>query len=134
MRIVGCFLEYDGRFVILRRHSHKPNGDTWGLPAGKVEPDEKDEVAVLRELWEETGYKARPEQLERLGDFKFNEGNDHYTFATYRIKLDKPHEVTIENTAHSEYKWVTPTECYALPNLIPNFHKLLKLLGLVHSL
>ena len=37
MKVVGCFLEYDGRFVIVHRHAHKVDGDTWGLPGGKVE-------------------------------------------------------------------------------------------------
>lgn len=55
LRVVGCFLEYEGKFVLLHRHAHKPNGGTWGLPAGKVEPGESDTAAVLRELWEETG-------------------------------------------------------------------------------
>ena len=63
MRVVGCFLEYDGKFVLLLRHVHKADGGTWGLPAGKVEPGESDETAMLRELYEETGYKALPKEL-----------------------------------------------------------------------
>lgn len=129
MKIVGCFLEYDGKFVILFRHSHKPNGNTWGLPAGKVESGENDKTALMRELREETGYTASEEQLEYLGDYDFEQGDGKYTFVTYRIKLKELHEVVVEQAAHADYKWVTPTECYALPNLIPGFHELLKLVG-----
>ena len=130
MRIVGCFLEYDSKFVILHRHSHKPNGDTWSLPAGKVESGEDDRTALIRELREETGYLADESQLEHLGDFSFGKNNG-YTFATYRIKLSKLHNMVVEDSAHSDFKWVTADECYALPNLIPDFHELLKQVGFV---
>jgi 8-oxo-dGTP pyrophosphatase MutT (NUDIX family) len=130
MRIVGCFLEYESKFVILLRHSHKPNGDTWGLPAGKVEQNESDKSAILRELREETGYNAYDSQLEHLGDYEF--GKDaKYIFATFRVNLTEPYELVVEGSAHAEYKWVSADECYALPNLIPDFQELLKLVGFV---
>lgn len=130
MRIVGCFLEYDSRFVILLRHSHKPNGDTWGLPAGKVEQGEEDQAALLRELKEETGYIAEESELEHLGDYNFGQ-DKKYIFATYRIKLSNPHGLILEDNAHADFKWVTANECYALPNLIPDLHELLELIGFV---
>lgn len=131
MKIVGCFLEYDGKFVILLRHPHKPNGGTWGLPAGKVEAGEDDKQALIRELREETGYNASVKELEHLGDFKFGDDDKAYIFATYRVKLNKPYDMIVEEVAHAEYKWVTPKECYAFPNLIPDFHELLKIVGFV---
>jgi len=86
MRITGCFLEYDDKFPILLRHPHKSAGDTWGLPAGKAEPGESDQEAMLRELFEETGYQANVGQLEHLGEFDFGPVERPYTFVTYRIK------------------------------------------------
>lgn len=130
MRIVGCFLEYNSKFVVLLRHSHKPNGDTWGLPAGKVEPNEEDKTALLRELREETGYNADENALEHIGDFTFGQVK-RYTFATYRVTLSEPYEIVLENAAHADYKWVSANECYAMANLIPDFHKLLKLVHYV---
>src|SRR4051812_17720201 len=104
MRIVGCFLEYRGKFVILYRRSHKPDGNTWGLPSGKVEQEESDEEAVLRELNEETGYKASPSELEHVGNFPFiSSDNKPYVYVTYRIKLKKPHDITLEQAAHANY-------------------------------
>jgi len=126
MQIVGCFLFHDGKFVILHRHTHKPNGDTWGLPAGKVEPGEDSGAAMLRELREETGYQGDMDELELLGDFQFGAGANMYTFCAYKIMLNTQHDISLEAAAHSEYRWVTPEECYALPNLIPDFHELLK--------
>jgi 8-oxo-dGTP pyrophosphatase MutT (NUDIX family) len=131
MNIVGCFLEYQGKFVIVLRHAHKPNGDMWGLPAGKVDPGEDNKTAVLRELFEETGYRATDTEIEHLGDYDFGPSDKHYTFATYRLRLQAPYEMVIEDAAHAEYRWVTAEECYALPDLVPDFHELLKIIGFV---
>jgi 8-oxo-dGTP diphosphatase len=132
MRVVGCFLEFDGRFVILLRHSHKPDGNTWGLPSGKVEPGESDVQAVLRELHEETGYKADATELQHLGDYRFvSSTNKPYTYVTYRLKLKDEHSLVLEDVAHADHKWVTAEECYAKTDLISGFHELLKLTGYI---
>ncbi len=132
MRVVGCFLEFDDKFVILLRHSHKPDGNTWGLPSGKVEPDESDKDAALRELQEETGYKAAATELQHIGDYAFmSSDNKPYTYVTYRIKLKAQHQVALENAAHADYKWVTANECYAMADLISGFHELLKIVGYI---
>lgn len=132
MRIVGCFLEYEDKFLILLRHSHKPHGNTWGLPGGKVEVGETDEQAVLRELEEETGYKGTPSELELLGVFNFSpEPTANYEYVTYRIKLDRPHQARLEESAHADHKWVTANECYERSDLIHDLHDLLMMVGYV---
>lgn len=132
MRAVGCFLEYNGKFVILLRHSHKPSGDTWGLPGGKVDTDETDAEAMQRELAEETGYQAEASELEYLGDYDFTDENSQsFVFVTYRVRLKDTHDVTLEESAHAEYKWVTAEECHAMPDLIFGLHELLEFTGYI---
>lgn len=127
-------MEHDGKFVILYRHSHKPYGDTWGLPSGKVEAGEKDEAAILRELAEETGYNAQPAELEHLGEYSFVSGKDEpLTYVTYRVRLKNSHDVNLETAAHAAYQWVTPKQCDAKTDLIPGFHKLLRLVGYIDA-
>lgn len=46
--------------------------------------------------------------------------------------LERAITVKIDTSAHSEYQWVVPKECYALPNLIPDFHQVLKLTGYIN--
>lgn len=134
MRVVGCFLEYSNRFVLLKRHSHKPDGDTWGLPAGKVEPDESDTDAIIRELFEETGYRAKEGELSLLGvyDFSTPRGTTN-NFVTYKLQLKAPHDILLEDSAHSEYKWVTAEEGYVMPDLIFGLHDLFKMTGYIKT-
>lgn len=117
--------------MILLRHSHKPNGNTWGLPSGKVEPGETDQHAALRELYEETGYRATAQELEQLGEHEFSGSDSSYTFVTYRVKLNNPYDVQLEMAAHSKYEWVTAEECYEKTDLIPDFHELLRIIGYI---
>ncbi|WP_106617571.1 NUDIX hydrolase [Saccharothrix carnea] len=44
----------DGRLLLVRR-ANPPGEGLWSLPGGRVEPDESDETALMRELREETG-------------------------------------------------------------------------------
>lgn len=129
MRIVGCFLEFNAKFVILLRHPNKPAGNYWGLPAGKVEVGESDEAAAARELFEETGYTASAGELEHIGTFIFGKGTNAYTFVTYRLKLTKPIDVKTEVQGHTEFAWVTAEDCFNRDNFVPDFHELLEKLG-----
>lgn len=130
MRVVGCFLECDDKFLILLRPSHKPDGNTWGLPGGKVEAGENDEQAVLRELYEETGYQAKASQLELLGDFPFvSLRNEPFNYPTYRVKLATRPIIRLEDAGHVEYQWVTVDQCLAKDSLISDFDTLLELIG-----
>jgi 8-oxo-dGTP pyrophosphatase MutT (NUDIX family) len=105
MRVVGCFLEYDNKFVLVHRLPHKVDGNTWGLPSGKVEAGESDIEAIQRELFEETGYRAAPDEFETLSTNDFiSPRGDTITYIAHRIKLDQPHDVTVEEAAHSEYR------------------------------
>ena len=128
IRTVGCFIIYKNKFLILHRKPEKSQGGKWGLPAGKVNKRESDKKAILREIREETGYKAKPKELEflleRLWEFK----DKIVEFPTYRLRLNKKIKVKHNPDEHQGYKWVTPKQCYKMKNLIHGFHDLLRIL------
>lgn len=132
-QIVGCVLEFEGRFVLLHRLPHKPDGDTWGLPGGKVETSETREAAIIRELYEETGCRATLSDLEYLGKFPFKSPtlDEVLDYSTYRVRLTSPHAVVLERHAHSEAIWVTAQEADARSDLIFGLHELFRLVHLL---
>ena len=52
--VVSCFVEYKNEIRLLLRQDHKPEPNTYWVPAGKVDPGETIEEAMKREWWEET--------------------------------------------------------------------------------
>jgi 8-oxo-dGTP diphosphatase len=51
----GVVQDAQGRVALV----HRPRYDDWSLPKGKLDEDETFEQAALREVWEETGLRAR---------------------------------------------------------------------------
>lgn len=59
----------ENKVLLIKRANH-PFIDTWALPGGFVEMNETCEQAASRELMEETGVEAYPEQLRTYSDPK----------------------------------------------------------------
>ncbi|MEV6912824.1 NUDIX domain-containing protein [Amycolatopsis sp. NPDC051071] len=60
VRCVGGIVhDEQGRLLLIRR-ANEPGRGTWSVPGGRVEPGETDEVAVIREMREETGLDVIP--------------------------------------------------------------------------
>ena len=55
----------DGRVVLVAQYRHAVRKILWEVPAGKLDAGESPDACAVRELEEETGYRAQ--QMERLG-------------------------------------------------------------------
>lgn len=62
----------DGKIVLVRQYRHPVRASLWEIPAGSAEGDEPVVDGALRELAEETGYRARSARL--LGAFATSPG------------------------------------------------------------
>lgn len=51
-----------GRLLLIKR-GHEPGAGLWSLPGGRIEPDETDAEALVREMLEETGLTVEPGRL-----------------------------------------------------------------------
>ncbi len=129
IRVAGCFLEHDGKFLILHRFSHKSQGGKWGLPAGKVEKGEADKDAVIREVAEETGFHIPLDQLEFLKEITWDFPEKIVEFVVYRADLKLPIQVKLNENEHQDFAWVTAKECYARNDLMHGVHDLLEKMG-----
>jgi len=93
-------------------------GDVWTLPGGGLEFGEPPEVAVLRELTEETGYVGRLDGLVGVSDRVFRDGDDgdrlHAIRILYRVRIvggelrDEPEGST------DTCRWFTPRDARKL--------------------
>ncbi len=65
-KVAVAALVTDGRRVLLVRRLAIPRIGYWALPAGYMDADEDPEVALVREVLEETGVRVRVSAFERV--------------------------------------------------------------------
>lgn len=119
---VGCYLEWNQRVFIIQRHPNSPQGLTWGLPAGKVDPQEKPDVAMRRELFEELELVVELSQLKDVGTLWIKLPHVDYTFQMFRLKLDAEPVFAINPEEIVDSAWVTLQEAQFKP-LIAGGHE-----------
>ncbi|MFA6552626.1 MAG: NUDIX hydrolase [Candidatus Paceibacterota bacterium] len=113
--IVSCFIEDpNGEILLLLRQDQKPQGNTWGVPAGKVGVNENHLVAVVREINEETGYIAPtgPDFFETV--FVCYPEYD-FVYHIFHIVLQERIDVVINPKEHKMFKWVKPKDALSMP-------------------
>lgn len=91
-----------GKVLLIKRGNH-PFIDTWALPGGFVEPEETCEQAASRELMEETGVSAFPQQLKTYSDPHRDPRTRVITVAFTQV-IDSLPEATAGDDA-SDAKW-----------------------------
>jgi 8-oxo-dGTP diphosphatase len=65
--VVACALvDTDGRVLIARRPEGKPLAGLWEFPGGKIDPGERPEQTLIRELHEEIGITVKEACLAPL--------------------------------------------------------------------
>jgi 8-oxo-dGTP pyrophosphatase MutT (NUDIX family) len=80
----------------------------WCLPSGHVENGETHKDAAVRELYEETGIKAGPEELEHLATFPYLLDGTKYSIWLYLVEKGGLglEDVKIFAEEHSEKKCI----------------------------
>lgn len=64
--VAAALVDADNRVLIAQRPAGKPLGGLWEFPGGKLEPGERPEDALIRELAEELGIAVREPCLAPL--------------------------------------------------------------------
>ena len=113
--VASCFLEFDGKFLLLHRHDSKPEGNKWGVPAGKIEAGEKPDEAIFRELKEETGIKIPKNEISCFGKVFVKYPDFDFVHYIFNARLSKPEKVEISKDEHKGFKWVSPKQALKLP-------------------
>lgn len=114
---VGCFLERDGKILLLHRQDHKPYGNTWGIPSGKVDNGEIVLDAMIREIKEETGYSVSKDQIKHHSKVYVEYPEYNFVYHIFHSKLNSQDQVKIHLEEHKNFKWTLPTKALDM-NLI----------------
>lgn len=105
------------KYLLLNRILHWQG---WEFPKAGIEKGENNEKAVVRELREETGLKARKIlDLKVKGKFDYGRelpdrpGIKGQTFKLYAVEV-KRGKVRIDKNEHTDYKWLNYKKAYNL--------------------
>ena len=102
IRVVTAVIERNGRYLITQRRSQALLPLLWEFPGGKVEPGERDEDALRRELRERLGVTATV--AHKLAE-------RHHTYVGYDVQMalyaaSIPPEQEITALRVNDFRWV----------------------------
>lgn len=124
--VVSSFCEHKGEILLLHRQDHKPEGNTWGVPAGKIDERETMAEAMVREMKEETGVTISPRDLVYFDNVFVKFPEYDFIYHMFFLSLPKKPHVTINNGEHKNFCWTSPKSAL-LMNLMRDLDACIKL-------
>lgn len=103
--VAVALIDTDGRVLIAQRPEGKQLAGLWEFPGGKVEPGERPEAALIRELREELGIETKESCLAPFVFASHTYDSFHLLMPLY---LCRRWEGTVVAREHAALKWVRP--------------------------
>jgi 8-oxo-dGTP diphosphatase len=111
--VAACALiDLDGRVLIAQRPPGKSMAGLWEFPGGKVEPGERPEQSLIRELEEELGIVVKEECLAPLTFASHSYPDFHLLMPLY---VCRRWQGFVEPREQQALKWVRPNELRNYP-------------------
>lgn len=105
--VAVALIDTDGRVLIAQRPEGKQMAGLWEFPGGKVEPGERPEAALIRELREELGIETKESCLAPFVFASHAYESFHLLMPLY---LCRRWEGTVVAHEHAALKWVRPSQ------------------------
>ena len=111
--VAACALiDTDGRVLIAKRPAGKSMAGLWEFPGGKIEPGERPEQSLIRELKEELGIVVKEECLAPLTFASHLYPDFHLLMPLY---VCRRWQGFVEAREQQALKWVRPNEMRNYP-------------------
>ena len=107
-----ALIDADGRVLLARRPEGKSMAGLWEFPGGKVEPGERPETALIRELHEELGIDTWESCLAPLTFASHAYDDFHLLMPLFACRKWQGRPVPQEGQT---LKWVTPRDMRDYP-------------------
>jgi len=129
IRVVAAVIEHDGRYLITQRNANAVLPLLWEFPGGRVEPDESETHALLREVKGRIGVEV--EVGPKLGEH-------FHDYTAYQVQLTMysctlPAEARPYPATVADLRWVSSREFLDYDFPPADEQTMSKLLGLVRN-
>lgn len=105
--VKGVILNPSGHCLLLRRSQiSKANPGKWEFPGGKLDPHERVDEALLREVWEETGLTVTVQRVAGAAESEMAERKIAYLILEALAVTD----VVTLSQEHDQFMWVAPEQ------------------------
>jgi ADP-ribose pyrophosphatase YjhB (NUDIX family) len=110
----GLVFNAQGQILLVAR-KNPPRAGEWHIPGGKLEPGESLTECCAREIFEETGIRAIPQNIVAIADRRID--GFHYVIIDFLAQLEDPEEGRFPTPASdaAEAGWFSPQEIKLLP-------------------
>ncbi|MDE1937957.1 MAG: (deoxy)nucleoside triphosphate pyrophosphohydrolase [Alphaproteobacteria bacterium] len=113
VHVVACALiDPDGRVLLAQRPEGKNLAGLWEFPGGKLEPGERPEEALIRELREELGIEVKEPCLAPFTFASHSYADFHLLMPLY---VCRRWEGTPQPLEHPQIKWARPKDMANYP-------------------
>jgi len=110
--VAVALIDVDGRVLIAKRPEGKKLAGLWEFPGGKVEPGERPEAALIRELREELGIEVSESCLAPFVFASHAYDSFHLLMPLY---LCRRWDGVVAAREHDALAWVKPDKLSAYP-------------------
>lgn len=110
--VAAALVDGEGRVLLQQRSNHRQMAGLWEFPGGKVEPGERPEEALIRELREELGIDTDAACLAPATFASAPLGDKHLLLLLYVCRKWRGVPEALDSDG---LKWVRPHQMFALP-------------------
>lgn len=110
LTVKAVIINQQGQILLLKRTKGDINGEKWDLPGGGVDEGEELELALKREILEETGLGVEIGPLLRISEFFRQNGETLEEKRGVRFLAFAQDDSVNVSSEHSEFVWLKPTE------------------------
>jgi 8-oxo-dGTP diphosphatase len=108
-----AFIDYHDRILILKEskeYSDGTNEGSYDVPGGRVEPGQRFDKNLLREIEEETGLAVKIERPFYVGEWRPRVKGENWQIVGTFFKCKAKNDRVILGDDHSEHIWINPNE------------------------
>ena len=110
--VAAALIDADGRVLIAQRPEGKALAGLWEFPGGKIEPGERPEQALIRELHEELSIEVNAACLAPFVFTSHAYDSFHLLMPLYLLRRWSG---TVQRREHAALKWVKPNQLSDYP-------------------